>query len=305
MVKTSDQIVFFGSGPVAAKSLEFLVNIFTVEAVVTKPNLGDHINSLPVIELAKKLGIKLYTPSNKQDLDDLIRLKVLKSDIGVLIDYGIIVSQEVIDYFKLGIVNSHFSLLPLLRGPDPISFAILNGSNITGVSLMLLSSGIDEGNLIAQNNLKVGNLNNIELTKKLIDLSNNMIAEFLPKYISGELMSYPQSTSLAPTYSKKLDKQDGLIDWHKSAIDIEREIRAYISWPKSSTNIYGIPVIITSAEIVESFGKPGDIKYDKNSLTIGCLSGSLSINKLKPSGKNEMSISSFISGYSRLFKLEN
>ncbi|HUC79167.1 MAG TPA: methionyl-tRNA formyltransferase [Candidatus Saccharimonadales bacterium] len=305
MTKLSNQIVFFGSGPVAAKSLEFLSENFEIEAVITKPKLSNSRDSVPVIELSNKLGIKSYTPTNKLELDSLIRTGILGSKLGVLIDYGIIVSETVIDYFKLGIINSHFSLLPLLRGPDPISFSILSGVDISGVSLMLINIGIDEGKLLAQEKLKIGNLNNIELTKKLIDLSNKMLKNCLPKYLSGKLIPYPQSDIISPTYSRKLIKQDGVINWSKPSNQIEREIRAYISWPKSTTDIFGIPVIITSAKSSNVTIKPGSIKFDKSSLVIGCSDGSLSITRLKPAGKNDMTISSFIAGYKNRFQTIN
>lgn len=297
MINTSNQIVFFGSGPVAAKSLQFLSKHFEIEAVVTKPVQTNSRDKVPVIELAQKLGLEIFTPVNKIELDELILKKDFASKLGVLIDYGIIVSEKVINSFILGILNSHFSLLPLLRGPDPISFSILSGSDTSGVSLMLINSRIDEGKLIAQERLDISGLNNIELTDKLIDLSNEMLEESIPKYLSGELKPYAQSDKIRPTYSKKLTKQDGIIDWNKSAERIEREIRAYISWPKSTTEIFGISVIITGAKVSDLTGEAGEISYDKNSMNIKCSDGSLDIITLKPAGRNEMGISSFISGY--------
>jgi methionyl-tRNA formyltransferase len=297
MIKTSSPIVFFGSGPVAEKSLEFLSTRFSIEAVITKPIQTNSRDKVPVMNLAKKLNLNIFTPRNKIELDELISKNEFSAQLGVLIDYGIIVSQRVIDNFRLGILNSHFSLLPVLRGPDPISFAILNGLDISGVSLMLIDSGIDEGKLIAQEQLKIEGLTNIELTDQLISLSNTMLEKSIPKYISGELVPYAQSTKIKPTFSRKLSKQDGIINWNKSADTIEREIRAYILWPKSSTDIFGVSVIITKAVVSKIEGKAGKIDYDKNSMNIKCSTGSLDIINLKPAGRNEMTISSFISGY--------
>jgi len=297
MIKTSNQIVFFGSGPVAEKSLEFLSNHFSIEAVITKPIQTNSRDKAPVIDLARRLNLSVFTPKNKIELDKLINKNDFSAQLGVLIDYGIIVTQKVIDNFKLGILNSHFSLLPVLRGPDPISFAILNGLDTSGVSLMLIDSGVDEGKLIAQEQLKIQGLTNIELTNQLISLSNAMLEKSIPKYISGELIPYSQSTTIKPTFSRKLSKQDGIIDWNKSADEIEREIRAYISWPKSYTDIFGVSVIITKAVVCDLDGKAGEIDYDKNSMNIKCSKNSLDIINLKPAGRNEMTISSFISGY--------
>jgi methionyl-tRNA formyltransferase len=297
MTNTSNQIVFFGSGFVAAKSLEFLYKNFAIEAVITKPVKTNSRDKAPVIDLSKKLGLKIFTPVNKAELDELINKKMFSSQLGVLIDYGIIVSEKVISYFELGIINSHFSLLPLLRGPDPISFAILSGENISGVSLMLINSGIDEGKLIAQEELMINNLDNIELTNRLINLSNKMLKNFIPEYRSGKMTPYSQSDKIAPTYSRKLNKEDGIINWNKSAEEIEREIRAYIAWPKSTTHIFGVPVIITKARVSSLSGQAGQISYNKNSMNIKCSKGSLDIISLKPAGRNEMTVSSFISGY--------
>src|SRR5678815_2818348 len=112
MKKMSEPIVFFGSGPVAAKSLELLAKDFSIEAVITKPRPAHHRGEVPVLDLAAKLQLPIHTVTNKKTLDELIKTNPFSSDIAVLIDFGIIVSQDAIDYFPLGIVNSHFSLLP-------------------------------------------------------------------------------------------------------------------------------------------------------------------------------------------------
>ena len=121
--------VFFGSGPVAKRNLEQLLDSFQLEAIITKP--------ATLRDMAAIAGnAPVFAVQNKSELDELITTKKFTSQLGVLIDFGIIVSQKVIDSFPRGIVNSHFSLLPELRGADPISFAILEGLRETGVSLM-------------------------------------------------------------------------------------------------------------------------------------------------------------------------
>ena len=238
MKKTSEKIVFFGSGPVAAKSLELLASNFDIEAVITKPAKSRASDPVPVIDLANKIGLKMFLPPNKVELDQLMATRPVSSRIAVLIDYGIIVSQKVIDYFPLGIVNSHFSLLPKWRGADPITFSILSGDDETGVSLMLLSEGMDEGLLLKQSSIKIlKDDTSFSLTAKLINLSNDLLGEVLPLYISSEIKPYPQPEDIKITYSRKLIKQDGEIDWNKAAQQIENEIRGYIEWPKSHTKI--------------------------------------------------------------------
>ncbi|MCA9342954.1 hypothetical protein KC950_03020, partial [Candidatus Saccharibacteria bacterium] len=170
MKKTSKTVVFFGSGPVAAKSLGFLAKNFDVEAVITKPRPPHHRGSVPVLELAEQLKIKTYTVKNKQELDKLLYSTTFRSKVGVLIDFAIIVTKKSIDAFPLGIVNSHFSLLPEWRGPDPITYSILSGQEYSGTSLMLLAPGVDEGPLLAQSKLEISQtMTTPELTEQLID----------------------------------------------------------------------------------------------------------------------------------------
>lgn len=289
-MKTS--ILFFGSGPVAAKSLELLAKNFSIEAVVTKPKPAHHRGDFPVIEVAKKLGLTTHTVSNKAELSQLIASKPFKSDLGVLVDFGIIVSQDVIDYFPKGIVNSHFSLLPQWRGADPITFSILSGQKHTGVSLMLLVEAMDEGPILAQSSLEIEEgTTTPELTDRLIELSNEMLATILPEYVSGQVVPAAQDLSVQPTYSRKLTKNDGKIDWNKPAEQIEREIKAYAEWPKSYTTIAGKDLVITKAHTASQ-------KEDKE-LAMKTSEGFLIIDTLKPSGKNEMTAKEFLAGYGK------
>lgn len=302
-VKTSGKttLVFFGSGPVAAKSLELLAPYFTIEAVITKPRPLHHRGSVPVLEAAKTLSLPIITVSNKKELDDIINKKLLKSRLGALIDFGIIVGQETIDYFPLGIVNSHFSLLPEWRGADPITFAVLSGQKQTGVSLMLLVQAMDEGPLLAQSPYDLSPTTTTpQLTEDLVQLSIQMLKEIIPLYVTGTIQPVLQGELVeargAPSYSRKLTKQDGIIEWTKPAAQIEREIRAFLGWPGSHTNLFGKDLILTSVEVVNEQGKPGVAQYDKNRLVVYCGRGALSILKLKPSGKKEMPIKAFLAG---------
>lgn len=303
MKKTSEKIVFFGSGPVAARSLELLSADFNIEAVITKPAKTRKNDPVPVVDLANKLGLKIFLPTNRQELNELIKTSPVDSKMAILIDYGIIVSQEVIDYFPLGIINSHFSLLPKLRGADPITFSILSGDPITGVSLMLINAGMDEGLLLKQAALEISNnATTVSLTSDLINLSNDLLKEVVPKYVDGEVKPYPQPSEIEPTYSRKLTKLDGQIDWSKSAEQIEREIRAYIDWPKSYTELNDKDIIITKASIKSIKGKQGSYLIKNGELIFYCGEDALSVERIKPSGKNEMSIKEFLTGYRSISK---
>lgn len=298
MKKTSETIVFFGSGPVAAKSLESLLKIFSIEAIITKAVPPHHKESAPVETLAKTTNVKLLFANSKAELDSIFSSHNFRSRLGVIVDYGVIVSQAVIDSFELGIVNSHFSLLPEWRGADPITFSVLSGQPKTGVSLMLIEPTLDTGKLLAQKSLSILRDETTEsLTEKLIELSNKLMSEYLPIYLAGSIKARAQPHSDRATYSRKLTKEDGIIIWDKPAVQIEREIRAYKLWPKSRTTIAGKEVTIAEAHTKDSTGKAGEIAIENDELVAYTGSGCLIIDRLKPDGKREMSGKEFIRGY--------
>lgn len=307
MTKQSDPIVFFGSGPVAKASLDLLLAHTPVEALVTKPSTEREMTvGLPST-------IRVITVSNKSELTSLLASKPFTSQLGIIVDFGIIVEQSVIDYFPLGIINAHFSLLPEWRGADPISFAILSGQAETGVSLMLINAALDEGQLIAQESQPIADDETTDsLTHKLVALSNDMLERYIPPYRAGKVKPYDQPDS-TPTYSRKLSKEDGVIDWAKPAAAIEREIRAFQPWPKSSTVLGGIPLTITKAHLDTDIailntddmsGQPqankaaGTIELiGKSDMRVYCGSGALRIDELKPANSKNMTIAAFLAGH--------
>lgn len=292
-----ESVVFFGSGPVAAKSLELLSKNFVIEAIITKPTTFEQMTSV-----AKKAPV--YSVSTRAELDELIASRSFQSNLGVLIDFGIIVSQAVIDYFPLGIINSHFSILPQWRGADPISFAILSGQEKTGVSLMLLTAGMDEGPLLGYGELTLkGDETTPTLTESLIHLSDGLLTDEVPLHLKDPTKGAPQeSTGYPESYSRKLTKEDGIIDWSKPAVDIQREIRAFIEWPKSRSVLADKDVIITSSHIVNVSGVAGTIVVDGKQLLVHCGSKTLAIDTLKPAGKKEMTAAAFLAGYRHLLE---
>lgn len=292
------KIVFFGSGPVAAKSLELLNQDFEIEAVVTKPKPEHHHGDFPVVSIAEKLNLPIHTVSNKFELSQLLATCPFKSEVGVLIDFGIIVAQDSIDYFRKGIVNSHFSLLPQWRGADPITFSILSGQTKTGVSLMVIDEGMDTGKLLSQKSLQIpANATSSSLTQALITLSHSLLIDVLPRYADGLVKPRSQPHPSRATYSRKLTKEDGVLDFMKPAEELEREIRAFLEWPKSHTKLAGIDVIITSVGVVNESGLPGEYVIKDKRLILYCGWGALEIEKLKPAGKQEMTAKAFIAGY--------
>lgn len=298
-------IIFFGSGPVAAASLELLHEQFTIEAVITKPKPEGHRGDYPTLEVAKRLGLTIYTPTNKKELSELFATHPVRSTVGVVIDYGIIIAQDVIDYFPKGIVNSHFSLLPQWRGADPITFSILSGQQETGVSLMLITAGLDEGPLLGQSELTIEPTDTAAtLTEKLITLSDAMLRLILPMWVQnqtapGDQLEVSILTDNTPSYSRKLTKEDGRLNWNKPAEQLEREIRAFATWPKSYTKFNDLDVVITAAHVSEQKGDAGSLAVQNKELIMYCGEGALVIDKLKPAGKPEMDASGFINGYKK------
>lgn len=299
MKRTLEKVVFFGSGPLAAKALQLLNQDFAIEAVITKPKPEHHKGDWPVLAVCQKLKLPHYTVKDQAHLTALFKSRSFKSRLGIVIDFGLIIPKDVIDSFKLGVVNSHFSLLPQWRGPDPISAAILSGQKETGVSLMLINEKLDEGQLLGQVIYTIGeDETGAELSNALLYESHFLLVNTLPKYLAGQLKPYSQFDHiLKPTYSRKLTKADGVVDWSKPAEQIEREIRAFIEWPKSQAKVGGQEVIITKAKAVKTSGQVGHLKIDGHKLFVYCGQGGLQIERLKPSGKQEMSAEGFLAGY--------
>lgn len=275
MTKTSNQIVFFGNEKLATGVPE------------TKP----------IIKRAlEKAGFEI----EKTVTGPLTQLGNHKARLAVLAAYGRIVPQSVIDEFPVGIINVHPSLLPAYRGPTPIEQSILDGVAKTGVSIMKLTAGMDEGPIYKQKSMQLtGHESKIELTERLQKLGADLLVEILPSIAEGILKPRSQPHPNRATYSRKLTKQDGKINWHKPAQVIEREIRAFSGWPRSYTQINGLALAITKAKVVPLQGRPGQLKINKNSLVIYAGNDALEITQLQPASKKEMPVSAFIAGYRR------
>jgi methionyl-tRNA formyltransferase len=302
-----ESIVFFGTGPVAAASLKLLGTSFNIEAVITKPRPKDHHGEVPVLDIAKELSLPVIEVVNKKTVTEAVAKAKFNSRLAVLIDFGIIVEQKAIDAFSLGIVNSHFSLLPQWRGADPITFSILSGQTKTGVSLMLLVEAMDEGPLLAVGEHDLPpDITTPELTEYLIGLSYALLKDTLPKYVAGKVKSAAQEKvaelvgySAEPSYSRKLTKEDSILDWQKPAAQLEREVRAYADWPKSRAILGSHAVIITKAHTEAGEGTPGELWRSGKNLGIYTTKGVLMIDRLKPASKAEMTTEAFLNGYGK------
>lgn len=222
------------------------------------------------------------------------------SQLAILAAYGHIIPQSVLDEFPLGIINIHPSLLPEYRGSTPIETAILDGKTKTGVSIMRLEAGMDTGPIYKQKTVHLnGTESKTELTEQLQRLGAELLVEVLPGIADGSLTPRQQPHPDRATYTSLLSKSNGVIDWSKPAEVIEREIRAFSGWPKSHTEIAGVPVIITEARSSSYEWRPipGHVMPMKNRLFIGTGKGWLEILSLQPLGKKEMPVSAFLAGY--------
>lgn len=251
--------------------------------------------ALEVAEIAKSHNIPLFLPHQPSDI--LAELRELHAEVAVLAAYGRIVKQEIIDLFPKGIINIHPSLLPRYRGPTPIETAILNGDTETGVSIMQLTAGMDEGPVYAQQEILLdGTETKFDLYEKVTNIASPLFFNAFPKIIDGSLHPQRQDNETA-TYSKLIQKSDGVIDWEQGAKTIEAHIRAYLVWPQSKTSLKNLDVVITKAEIIDEQGTPRQFIIRNNDLIVYAGRDALRITELKPLGKKEMPISAFLSGY--------
>jgi len=264
-----------------------------VTAVVTKPDSrggrGQKSIAPKVKQIADKHGIAVWQPENVSEIDD--KIANLKPTYGILVAYGKIIPQTTLDLFPGGIINVHPSLLPKYRGPSPIESAILNGDSDTGVSIMRLSAGMDEGPVYARVRVELdGSETRPQLYGRLAQSGADLLLERLPAIVEGRLTPKPQDDELA-TYSQLLKKEDGWIDWTKPAETYGRQVRAYLGFPKSRAKLHGHEAVITKARVAQS--------ADDGSLVIKCQPGWLEILELTaPSGRS-MSGADFLRGYKK------
>jgi methionyl-tRNA formyltransferase len=275
-----------------------------VAAVVTKQKPPHHKDQAPVELVATKHGIPIYFANNKSGLDDLFALESFYKDssFGIVIDYGVIISEQVINSFPLGIINSHFSILPEWRGADPITFSLLSGQKQTGVSLMIIDKGLDTGKLLATQTYSIkASDDNKTLTTQLINISDKLLQNTLSGYISGKIQPQDQPNQIA-TYSTKLSKASGVLNGIKPASVIEREIRACKGWPTSRIMVNDTWITIHEAEVSELDLPINSLVIDNKKLYFGTKYKSLNIKLLQPAGKKIMDASAFINGYAHLIK---
>lgn len=292
----SNGIIFFGTEEFSAISLQALIDAnYPIVAVVTKQDTkkgrGKKLVPPTVKVIAEQHGIPTWQPHHLDEIiDDITALQPVA---GVLVSFGKIIPQKIIDLFTPGIINVHPSKLPQYRGPSPIESAILNGDADTGVSIMQLSLRMDAGPVyhFTPHTLQ-GNETSPELYQTLGELGAQSLTALLPEILNGTLHPHAQDDGTA-TYCQLIRKTDGILDLSKSATQLEREVRAYKGWPGSRTQLGGVDITVTAAHATEA--------VDTSPLTLPCGGETyLRIDTLKPAGKKEMPAGEFLNGYGHL-----
>lgn len=298
-----------GTPDFALPSLRALIENpdFEIQAVITQPDkpVGRNktFQASPIKKLALANNIEVFTP-DKIKSNAKIKEKIIKAnpDVIVVVAYGKILPQEILDIPKMGIVNIHGSILPKHRGASPIVGSILAGDKETGVTLMKLDSKMDAGPIIAVSNpiAIIKNDTTATLSDKLAKIGANLLISNLTKYIEGQIKPQPQDNTQA-TYVKLIKKSDGQINWHESAEIIARKIRAYIPWPSAFTKYQDKLLKIISAVIIdkttnETLGTIWltDDKYPAVNTSLG----SLKLMEVQLAGKKPMSGKNFLLGQS-------
>lgn len=312
-MKKDVKVVFFGTPEFTLPTLKALYQEgYNIVLVITQPDkpVGRKqiITPSPVKVEAKKLKLKVIEDLKIETLR--LRsgqgLKDLDPDVGIVVAYGKIIPKEILDLFPNGCLNIHPSLLPKYRGPSPIQAAILSGDKETGITIIELDEKMDHGPIIQKAKVKIQKSDTAEtLHDRLAQEGAKLLIKTLPDYLFGKVRSEPQNDNQA-SYTQILKREDGKIDWKKSAKEIERQIRAYYPWPGSFTNfvtenrVFGSPKVkILSAQVADdlSSAQPGLFNIKIGQLYIQCGKGSLLIKKLQPEGGKEMTGEEFIRGY--------
>ncbi|MDH0142874.1 methionyl-tRNA formyltransferase [Aquipseudomonas alcaligenes] len=286
------RIVFAGTPEFAAQHLQALLDAGReIVAVYTQPDRpagrGQKLAPSPVKQLALQHGISVYQPQTLRDPAAQTELAALTPDLMVVVAYGLILPQVVLDTPRLGCINSHASLLPRWRGAAPIQRAIEAGDASSGVTVMQMEAGLDTGPML----LKVTTTITAEdtggsLHDRLATLGSQAVVEAVTKLAAGELRGEVQDDSLA-TYAHKLNKDEARLDWSRPAVELERLVRAFNPWPICHSTLNGEALKVHAAQLGEGQGAPGSVlAADKSGLTVACGEGALRLTRLQlPGGK--------------------
>jgi methionyl-tRNA formyltransferase len=296
------RIIFMGTPEFAVSTLKALADAHQVVGVVTQPDRkagrGRELRPSLVKEVALERNLPLFQPQTLRTPEAVAQLAAWEPDIIVVAAFGQILRQGVLDLPPYGCLNVHASLLPRWRG-NPLAAAILAGDEVTGVTIMKMDAGLDTGPILAQRKAPVHPDDTYAtLEERLSQIGAELLIETLPAYLAGELVPQPQPEE-GMTYAPQLRKEDGQIDWRKSAVELDRQVRAVTPWPGASTTLQGKRLKILQAVPLPNWrgdAPPGTIVTLADGCAVATGKGALRLEMVQLAGKRPMDIEAFLCG---------
>lgn len=296
------RVVFMGTPAFAVPSLRALVEAgYEIAAVFTQPDRpvgrGGKLTAPPVKQVALELGLEINQPESAKTSEVYTYLREKSPDVIVVVGYGQIISQRIIDLPRLGCVNVHSSLLPRLRGAAPINWAIVRGDEKTGVSTMQIVKKLDAGDVLGVKETPIGDDEYApELADRLAQMGAELLIETLQRLERGAITPEPQDDA-ASTYAPIMKREDGLVDWNLPAQEIYNRVRGFSPWPGAYTFFRGKRFHIHRALATPGQAVPGTMVIDGALLKIGCGDGLLQALEVQLEGKRAMAAEDFVNGY--------
>lgn len=298
------RILFMGTPEFAVGTLEALIQSrHEVVAVVTQPDRpkgrGNAVKFPPVKEAALAHGIPVLQPLKVREPEVVEQLRAFAPDLIAVVAFGQLLPKVILEMPRYGCVNVHASLLPKYRGAAPIQWAVINGEAESGVTTMMMSRGLDKGDMLKKSVVRLDPKETGDsLHDKLAALGGPLLLETIDELEQGTIVRVPQDDAQS-SYAPMLTKELGRIDWIKPADELERLVRGLNSWPSAYTRLHGKTLKIWDADVVSaSGGEPGKVlQADKNGLVIQAGEGALRIVSLQLEGKKRMEADAFLRGY--------
>ena len=296
--------VFMGTPDFALDTLRGLIESgVQMVGVYTQPDRpkgrGKKLAAPPVKELALEHDIPVFQPQKLRDDEAVKQLRSLSPDLIVVVAYGQILPQAVLDIPKHGCINVHASLLPRHRGAAPINKAIIDGDPTTGVTTMMMDVGLDTGDMLVKKSLSIHPDETAgQLHDRLAPLGREAMEETLARLCAGTLVREKQDDGLS-TYASMMKKEDGLIDWSKEARQLHNLVRGLDPWPGAYTLLDGQTLKVTKTRCVEGTGEPGQVlEAHGNTVIVACGQGALQLGALQLPGKKMLDAADFLRGRS-------
>lgn len=300
------RVLFMGTPDFAVPSLEALVQAgYEVCGVFTQPdkpkNRGMKLVAPPVKQKAQGLKIPVFQPEKLRDGTALETIRKLAPELIVVAAYGRILPDEILDFPKLGCINVHSSLLPKYRGAAPIHWAMLNGEEETGVTIMHMASELDAGDIIMQEKTSIDKDETVEtLYSRLAETGGALLIKAVKALEAGTAPRVPQNPAQV-SYAPMLSRELSPIDWNKSAWEIHNQIRALIPWPAASTDLLpGQTIKVFASQVGGETGKaPGTIlEAGKSGIAVACGDGKvLYLTELQVPGSRRMAAADYLRGH--------